>query len=78
MKLQMSRTRVRMGVAAVCAAATGALLWALPVTTAVASSHREAPLITELPKVDGTDFYLFNSYEKIGRASCRERVYSSV
>ena len=28
-----------------------------------ASSHREAPLITELPKVDGTDFYLFNSYQ---------------
>ena len=28
-----------------------------------ASSHREAPFITELPKVDGTDFYLFNSYE---------------
>ncbi|MEO6307352.1 MAG: DUF4331 domain-containing protein [Nitrospiraceae bacterium] len=59
----MSRTRARMGVAAVCAAATGALLWALPVTTAVASSHREAPLITELPKSDGTDWYMFNSYE---------------
>ena len=28
-----------------------------------ASSHREAPLITELPKVDGTDFYIFRSYE---------------
>ncbi len=28
-----------------------------------ASSHREAPFITEAPKVDGTDFYLFNSYE---------------
>lgn len=28
-----------------------------------ASSHREAPFITEFPKVDGTDFYLFNSYE---------------
>lgn len=28
-----------------------------------ASSHREAPFITELPKVDGTDFYMFNSYE---------------
>ena len=32
-----------------------------------ASSHREAPLITEMPKVDGTDFYMFNSYEP-GRA----------
>ena len=28
-----------------------------------ASSHREAPLITQMPKVDGTDFYMFNSYE---------------
>lgn len=34
--------------------------------TAQASSHREAPAITEKPKVDSTDFYLFNSYE-IGR-----------
>ena len=34
---------------------------------ALASSHREAPAITEMPKVDGTDFYLFNSYEA-GRA----------
>jgi hypothetical protein len=28
-----------------------------------ASSHREAPFITTTPKVDGTDFYLFRSYE---------------
>src|SRR5580704_3769128 len=28
-----------------------------------ASSHREAPMITGTPKLDGTDFYLFNSYE---------------
>ena len=34
---------------------------------AFASSHREAPLITESPKVDGTDFYMFRSYEQ-GRA----------
>jgi hypothetical protein len=34
----------------------------LPIVGA-ASSHREAPQITETPKVDGTDFYLFNSYE---------------
>lgn len=27
------------------------------------SSHREAPLITEMPKVDATDFYMFTSYE---------------
>ncbi|WP_295646337.1 DUF4331 domain-containing protein [uncultured Methylibium sp.] len=30
---------------------------------AVASSHREAPSITNTPKVDGTDFYMFRSYE---------------
>ena len=29
----------------------------------IASSHREAPLITATPKLDATDFYLFNSYE---------------
>ncbi|QCF24984.1 DUF4331 domain-containing protein [Hydrocarboniclastica marina] len=28
-----------------------------------ASSHREAPFITETPKVDATDFYMFRSYE---------------
>jgi len=43
---------------AVCALAAGAV--ALP---AHASSHREAPAITTMPKVDGTDFYMFNSYE---------------
>ncbi len=31
--------------------------------SALASSHREAPFITEQPKLDGTDFYLFRSYE---------------
>ncbi len=34
---------------------------------ALASSHREAPAITASPKVDATDFYMFNSYEA-GRA----------
>lgn len=28
-----------------------------------ASSHREAPFITRMPKVDATDFYMFRSYE---------------
>ena len=32
-------------------------------SVAIASSHREAPNITELPKVDSTDFYMFRSYE---------------
>lgn len=36
-------------------------------STALGSSHREAPFLTRNPKVDGTDFYLFNSYET-GRA----------
>jgi hypothetical protein len=31
--------------------------------TAAASSHREAPFVTGHPKVDGTDFYMFRSYE---------------
>ncbi len=35
----------------------------LSAAPALASSHREAPLITEMPKVDGTDFYMFRSYE---------------
>ena len=30
---------------------------------ALPSSHREAPFITEMPKVDATDFYMFRSYE---------------
>ncbi|HEY1314249.1 MAG TPA: DUF4331 domain-containing protein [Steroidobacteraceae bacterium] len=34
---------------------------------AFASSHREAPNISRLPTLDGTDFYMFNSYES-GRA----------
>ena len=31
--------------------------------TVLASSHREAPFVTQNPKVDATDFYMFNSYE---------------
>ena len=38
----------------------GVALLAVP---ASASSHREAPFITGSPKVDGTDFYMFRSYE---------------
>ncbi|MEL7060276.1 MAG: DUF4331 domain-containing protein [Acidobacteriota bacterium] len=30
---------------------------------ALASSHREAPAILGMPQVDGTDFYMFRSYE---------------
>ena len=32
-------------------------------TASFASSHREAPYISKYPQVDGTDFYMFNSYE---------------
>jgi Domain of unknown function (DUF4331) len=32
-------------------------------SAAFASSHREAPSIATSPKVDGTDFYMFRSYE---------------
>lgn len=49
--------RVALAVGLWLALAAG--LW----TAAYASSHREAPFITEMPKVDGTDFYMFNSYE---------------
>ena len=35
---------------------------------ALASSHREAPNITKMPKVDNTDVYAFTSYEP-GRAA---------
>ncbi|MBN4055217.1 DUF4331 family protein, partial [bacterium AH-315-K03] len=43
-------------------ALTSALGLVLPLALN-ASSHREAPQITEMPKVDATDFYMFNSYE---------------
>lgn len=41
----------------------GAALLAFIAVLAQATSHREAPFITEQPKVDATDFYMFNSYE---------------
>ncbi len=40
-----------------------ALALALSATVANAASHREAPAITETPKLDATDFYMFRSYE---------------
>lgn len=49
--------RARQLAAAITAAAT------LGAPGALASSHREAPFITQMPKVDGTDFYMFRSYE---------------
>ncbi len=42
-----------------------ACLLLLAAGSAFASSHREAPFITTSPKVDGTDFYMFRSYEGV-------------
>lgn len=47
--------RIAWGALALCAAS-------LPLVSP-ASSHREAPFIAGQPKVDGTDFYMFRSYE---------------
>jgi Domain of unknown function (DUF4331) len=41
----------------------GLLAAALLPLYAAASSHREAPAIAGMPRVDGTDFYMFRSYE---------------
>ncbi len=57
MKLRFSNPLVSTIMA--LAAATSAV----SINTAQASSHREAPFITGSPKVDGTDFYMFRSYE---------------
>ncbi|MCC2635063.1 MAG: hypothetical protein K0S48_2949 [Ramlibacter sp.] len=46
---------------------TAALVALCAATLSHASSHREAPFIAGLPKVDATDFYMFRSYEA-GRA----------
>ena len=49
------RRVLAVGVAAAVVAAAGGTL--------SGSSHREAPGIAKTPKVDGTDFYMFRSYE---------------
>jgi hypothetical protein len=54
MNLFPSVTPLRVGLLA-----SGALCAGL----ALASSHREAPFITTVPKVDASDFYMFMSYE---------------
>ena len=51
---------------ALMAGACAAALLVQP--AAQASSHREAPFITTQPKVDGTDLYMFRSYEN-GRSN---------
>ena len=57
----MSRKSLR--IAPLALAALTALGAASVAPQAAASSHREAPFITTAPKVDGTDFYMFRSYE---------------
>jgi hypothetical protein len=53
-----SKRKCSLGVSVAAGILTGVI--AVP---ASASSHREAPFITEVPKVDATDFYMFRSYE---------------
>ncbi|MCK2148346.1 DUF4331 domain-containing protein [Marinobacter alexandrii] len=57
MNTAIKRSALAVAVAGIC----------LGASLGQASSHREAPFITEVPKVDGTDFYMFRSYET-GRA----------
>lgn len=52
----MTRSIVLRGAIALALAAAVPLL-------ATASSHGEAPFIKNIPKVDGTDLFMFNSYE---------------
>ncbi|MEL7313097.1 MAG: DUF4331 domain-containing protein, partial [Pseudomonadota bacterium] len=40
-----------------------AALLTVACATGEASSHREAPFVSKYPQADGTDFYLFKSYE---------------
>src|ERR1700743_560482 len=57
MKKTIQTDKFKLRAAAVLVTLAGTTL------TASASSHREAPLITGTPKLDGADFYMFNSYE---------------
>lgn len=56
MVYKISKLPMKLCLVSVATLSTFALL-------ASASSHREAPFITQMPKVDGTDLYLFRSYE---------------
>jgi hypothetical protein len=46
-----------------CAALVASAVASMFSAPVLASSHREAPFITQMPKVDGADFYMFQSYE---------------
>ena len=64
--MQSQKNRAPLGanklVKTVASLATGMSVLAFSML-ADASSHREAPFITTMPKVDATDFYMFRSYE---------------
>jgi len=53
----LQKHRLAIAIGAMTAASIG-------FNTSQASSHREAPAITSMPKVDATDFYMFRSYEQ--------------
>ena len=55
------KQRAMFSILAATAVVVAVVAWESP--SAVASSHREAPAILSTPKVDGTDFYMFRSYE---------------
>ena len=61
-KTRKSRGKMKQLVMAVASATAGISILVVS-ALAGASSHREAPFITTMPKVDATDFYMFRSYE---------------
>lgn len=60
MKTQSLPSSFKVGLSALL---VSAVIGTTLTTHATASSHREAPFITSMPKVDGTDLYMFRSYE---------------
>lgn len=54
---------MKVSITAGAAILSATVLYALSGTGALASSHAEAPFIKQYPKVDATDYYIFNSYE---------------
>ena len=60
MKANQHKSVMKLAIAAATAALAAAS--ALPAIS-IAASHREAPLIAGLPRVDSTDVYAFRSYE---------------
>lgn len=61
--MQTHRFAPRRRLVPLAAAALAATAGVATAPTTFAASHREAPFITSAPKVDGTDFYMFRSYE---------------